>query len=242
MSFEEKPGGPFTAILSLGRDRQSRGYFVLCSLLAALVILTLALHETPMTRLLLGTVFFLSLIAAGYSVIDSRAMLIWVLGLGLVYSALAVPSIIGKSPVWDLPAGIAAAVFLLTVTFALLVDIVTGGHGRGISPGLIAGATAVYLLIGVTFSMLYMVAQLIDPDAFRGAVPPDMGMRPHDTLYFSFVTLSTLGYGDISPATRFARMLSVTEALIGQLYLTILVARLVGMQIAQQSPGGPGES
>jgi hypothetical protein len=242
MTIEKKPGGPFTAILSLGRDSQSRGYFVLCSLLAVLVVLSLSLQETPMTRFLLSMVFALSLISAGYSVVDSRAMLVWVLGLGLVFAVLAFLSLLGASPVWDLPAGIAAVLFLLTVTFALLVDIVTGGHGRGISPGLIAGATAVYLLIGITFSIIYMVAHLIDPDAFRGLIPVGNVARPNDTLYFSFVTLSTLGYGDITPTTNLARMLSVTEAIIGQLYLTILVARLVGMQIAQESPDEPDKS
>jgi uncharacterized membrane protein len=54
-------------------------------------------------------------------------------------------------------------------------------------------------------------------------------MTGFDSLYFSFVTLSTIGYGDITPASRVARMLSITEATTGMFYMTVLIARLVGV-------------
>jgi len=66
-------------------------------------------------------------------------------------------------------------------------------------------------------------------------------MRPHDApslrralLYFSFVTQTTMGYGDITPATPLARSLATLQAIAGQLYLTVLVARLVALQIVHQ--------
>lgn len=236
MPHQGKPKAPIAALLAIGKDRERKGYFVLCVLLAALLVLALAIPETPWSQTLIDLIFVFTLISAGYSVADSRGMSICVLGLGLLLVVLAVPSALATSPVWDLPARVAAAVFLVTVTVALLVDVVTGGHGRGVSPGLIAGATAVYLMIGLTYSSFYTVAYLIDPEAFRGAILSDIGSRPHDMLYFSFVTLSTLGYGDITPTNGLSQMLSITEALAGQLYLTILVARLVGMHIAEGPP------
>ena len=59
------------------------------------------------------------------------------------------------------------------------------------------------------------------------------GEHSVNPLYYSFVTLTTLGYGDISPASSMARMLAAIEAVVGQVYLTVLVARLVGLHIAQ---------
>ena len=61
------------------------------------------------------------------------------------------------------------------------------------------------------------------------------GLGMGDAIYFSFVTLATLGYGDLTPATPVMRGLAVFEAIIGQLYLAIMVARLVGLQTALQS-------
>jgi hypothetical protein len=61
-------------------------------------------------------------------------------------------------------------------------------------------------------------------------------------LYFSFTTLTTVGFGDITPVSGFARMFSVTEAIAGQVILVVLVARLVGMHVAQSTGGRPAES
>ena len=69
---------------------------------------------------------------------------------------------------------------------------------------------------------------------YAGAVPPT-GIGMGDAIYFSFVTLATLGYGDLTPATPAMRGLAVFEAVIGQLYLALLVARLVGLQTAAHS-------
>ena len=62
--------------------------------------------------------------------------------------------------------------------------------------------------------------------------PPAHPLTLADTLYFSFVTLATLGYGDLTPTGPVTRGLAIFEAIVGQLYLAILVARLVGLQTA----------
>ncbi len=99
-------------------------------------------------------------------------------------------------------------------------------------------ALSAYLLIGVCWGVVYVAVVRVDPGAmmFVGApLPKGLGMG--DAIYFSFVTLATLGYGDFTPATPVMRGLSVFEAIIGQLYLAILVARLVSLRAAGRSSG-----
>jgi len=108
----------------------------------------------------------------------------------------------------------------------------------------ISAALCVYLLLGVTWALVYSLIDLADPNAFHfalrsgaegAAVRPVLQFGSGDTasaVYFSFVTLCTLGYGDIVPKSPTAEMAAISEAIVGQLYLTVLVARLVGLHIA----------
>ena len=97
------------------------------------------------------------------------------------------------------------------------------------------GALCVYFLFGFSFAAAYVVSETTHPGSFA------MSMRPHYVsslrralLYFSFVTQTTMGYGDITPATPLARSLATLQAIAGQLYLAVLVARLVALQIVHQ--------
>ena len=92
----------------------------------------------------------------------------------------------------------------------------------------IEGAIAVYLLLGLAWAHAYGLVALWHPGAFVGAVDDDRGPGGW-TYYYSFVTLTTMGYGDIMPLHSLARALAVLEALTGQLYLTIMLARLVSL-------------
>lgn len=103
----------------------------------------------------------------------------------------------------------------------------------------LAGAVAVYLLLGVIAGRVFHVLELTIPGSFAYQGAP----LPPETLqsslnYFSLVTLSSLGYGDITPTTHMARNLAALEAVLGQIYLAILVGRLVGLQLAQSGSGG----
>ncbi len=93
----------------------------------------------------------------------------------------------------------------------------------------IQGAIAVYLLFGVLWAHAYHIVAILQPGSFRG--PADELANLPGWAYYSYVTLTTVGYGDITPASQVARTLSVGEALAGQLYLAVLIARLVAMEI-----------
>ena len=106
----------------------------------------------------------------------------------------------------------------------------------------IAASMCGYLLIGVAFAVVFSLVMEFNADALAAntsAQPTEVTLHFGDqhtatALYFSFVTLTTLGYGDITPVSMPARMLTTSEALIGQLYLVVLVARLVGLHISTE--------
>jgi hypothetical protein len=118
----------------------------------------------------------------------------------------------------------------------------------------IAASLCGYLLLGVLWANIYSLLEHIQPASFvlptAAAMeiispPADLKVGADRTavaLYFSYVTLTTLGYGDITPATTPARMFCSLEAISGQLYLAVLVARLVGLHIVHQSKREPPQS
>ncbi len=98
----------------------------------------------------------------------------------------------------------------------------------------ITGAVAAYLLIGIIWALAYYLVTLQIPEAFSIQGPLAQGGRESlqsQLFYFSFVTLTTLGYGDIVAVHPMARMLVILEGVVGQLFPAILIARLVSLQV-----------
>ena len=93
----------------------------------------------------------------------------------------------------------------------------------------IQGAIAVYLLFGAAYAHAYHIVGLLQPGSFHVGDTPMADVS--DWIYYSFTTLTTVGYGDITATRPTARILSVGEALTGQLYLAVLIARLVAMEV-----------
>ena len=115
---------------------------------------------------------------------------------------------------------------IVVINFALLSQIFRAGRVRSAR---VQGAVAVYLLFGVGWAHAYHIAAMRVPGSFvstNGAMT-----NLSDWMYYSFVTLTTVGYGDIVPAHQATRILSVGEAIAGQLYLAVLIARLVAMEV-----------
>lgn len=132
--------------------------------------------------------------------------------------------------------------FVLLVTAILFNHVL---HGRKATAERIVSAISVYFLLGLLWAFLYVIVETVNPGSFLLPGAAAEGMTQDRTvfgkirplMYFSFTTLTTLGYGDITPRDDFAQSLSTLEALVGQIYIAVLVARLVGLHIAQRVDG-----
>jgi voltage-gated potassium channel len=114
-------------------------------------------------------------------------------------------------------------------------------RSKDVTMDAVFGACCTYMLMGVGWANLYVFIEALTPGSFSlGAVSITADGQPvaevlDQLQYFSFVTLTTLGYGDITPSTLVAKYLSASEAIAGQLYIAIIIARLVAMEIASRA-------
>jgi hypothetical protein len=113
--------------------------------------------------------------------------------------------------------------FLLVVATPFVVLRRLASH-REVTSQTLLGAASVYLLIAVAFMFLYLGIDEFRPGQFFGQSEPTTGF-----MYFSLVTITTLGYGDLSPVTESARAAASATAIVGQIYLVFVVARMVGL-------------
>jgi len=125
----------------------------------------------------------------------------------------------------------ATAVLATLVPLCIVILRLVMRQGR-VTRRRIQGAIAAYVLLGLTWSYAYALVAPWSPSAFRGV---DGGAAGAPLIYFSFVTLTTLGYGDITPVDPAARSLAILEALTGQIYPAILLARLVSLELQSRS-------
>jgi hypothetical protein len=125
--------------------------------------------------------------------------------------------------------GLCGAAFILFTIIQILIFIY--GH-QEVSRDIIVGAAVVYLLMAIMWSFIFGVVETLHPGSFNMPQGQDIEAS-RSFLYYSFVTLTTLGYGDITPVTSLARSLCILEAVIGQLYLVVQVAWLVGVHVSQ---------
>lgn len=125
--------------------------------------------------------------------------------------------------------GLSANTLFLAIAIAVLVKKIFAE--TKITAETIKGGISVYFLIGFLWAYLYSLLLLLDRQALSFA----MGSFEYASLtYFSFTTLTTLGYGDITPVNWLARNLTILESTFGQIYLTVLIARLVGLHIVNK--------
>jgi hypothetical protein len=179
-----------------------------------------------------GLFFAATLLVAVFSIQGSRIVLVTGACLVLI-TLISVGLALGK-PVglWDY---LSFTSFLLFFVLTLWISVLQLFRTFRISVNKLVGAICVYLLLGVIWSLLYSGLYALDTAAFSG-VPESIEILGRDEwLYYSFVTLTTLGYGDIAPVSQAARTLSFMEAIVGQFYLAILVAGLVSAYLAQRN-------
>ena len=212
-----------------------KGHMLLLAALLLMIVASPFLHQHVTFSWLLAIFLVLILLAAASTVArEKRPFLVaLVFGIPALVSQVAV---LGIDNVWlELTRFITTAGFLFWVCGLLLQDIIIRSHT--VTLELLVGVINVYLMIGLAFAYVYGLIELLQPGSFTRmedlAAIPD---RILYFLYFSFITMSTLGYGDISPLTPYGMTAAYVEAIFGQLYLAILVARLVSIYIGRSAP------
>ena len=209
-------------------DRQTRFLLLLVSLLG-LMILEPFIFDFTRIRFLLDIFFSIILFTCIYAVSEKRST-------PVVAIALALPKL---GTTWALGFNTRPVLFffdsILGIIFISYIIVLILNHifrQEKITLETIYGAIVVYILIGLMWVFLYRLAEILHPGSFSLAAFP--AAESKKTLYyFSFVTLTTLGYGDIAPVSAPARSLAILEAIVGQMYIAVLIARLVGIHIAQ---------
>ena len=151
----------------------------------------------------------------------------------------------------ELPAGreirLLVDATLLVLTAAL--QLYSLGQQRRVSADTVVGGINTYLLFALVFMLIHTLVEVIAPGSYtlggvalsEHAVASDPSEAFATMLYFSFVTITTLGYGDIVPVSGVAKILSSGEALFGQIYLAVFIARLVALHVAAGIRGGGEE-
>jgi len=130
----------------------------------------------------------------------------------------------------DLHAGvIAAGTFSLFLLIAIFVFIKRIFEEKNITLDTIEGGIAIYFLTGIFWALIYQSCLYFDSGFLSLAA---RHIVVSDLIYYSFVTMTTLGYGDITPIAPFARNLAILEAVFGQLYIAIFIARLIGLHLS----------
>ena len=132
--------------------------------------------------------------------------------------------------------------FFIFLVMAIFADFL---HTKEVTTDTISGAACVYLLIGIIWSLAYGLLEHIYPGSFRFSVPKQTIHLTNTSSfsYFSFVTLTTVGFGDITPVSKGAKLLVIMEAILGQLYIAIFLARIIGsyQRVKKSDPPPKGE-
>ena len=197
--------------------------------LVAFVTLVPVLEELGYGGMIFTIFLSTILLSAAYAVSESRGYFFLALILAGPAFTLAWINNFLERPWLEFVADVLSVLFLLLVAILILSHVL---KDEKVSQEKIFAALSVYLLLGVIWSLLFFVVDFLVPGSFRYGQGALTGA---ERVYYSFVTLTTLGYGDIVPVSPSARGLATLEALTGQLYLTVLVARLVGLHITHSS-------
>jgi len=156
------------------------------------------------------------------------------IGIGLVLAVLVVSLlnlVFDKTGLSELHL-IFLLLYLLLTTWLAAKQVLFSGQIDG---NKIVGSICIFLLLGLIWAMAYLLLLAIDPNSFKPVTEADWYDNFSPMVYYSFVTLTTLGYGEITPNLPVARFFAYAEAITGLFYMAILVASLIGARLSRRS-------
>lgn len=207
------------------------GMFI--TIIAIFIIVPLFMKSIYANLLLQGC-FGLLILSTIYTMSHEKMMLFLGIGLLIPFAVFELLSIIHDSMYFLIGSYGFFIVFILLADFILLRKVL---RAPVINTNLIFGAIMVYLLSGILWANSYFVINVVHPNSFHGIPTVDLhhsalaaAYENHfDLLYYSFTVLATLGLGDITPVHHLARSLTVIEAAFGQLFVAIVIAKMVSV-------------
>jgi len=209
---------------------KERFFIILCLILGLLVIVPI-LNRFVAARIFLDIFLTAIVISMVYAISHKKGHVIAGLFLAVVMLASLWLQYLFANKVLAATGMIAGVLFIAVVIVSLLGFMI---KSEEVNREIIYAAILLYLLAALMWAFVYTFLEVVDPASFN--IDLD---RPQGYLlvfqYYSFVTITTLGYGDITPVTEVAKALSVLEAVVGQLYLVVAVAWLVGMHVSSKS-------
>jgi hypothetical protein len=219
------PGAGMPRRPGVGRPAQGRSFGLVLLLVLSSACFQVAAPDAGWARLvtiLFGAVILITAVWAG------RARRLLARAAAAAATLVALAAAVDFAVEGSVPALLGAIANGLLVAFAPIViaaAIVRNVREEGaVRLPTLSGVLSIYLLVGMFFSFLYGAIQAADDGGFFAQVSDP---ERSDFLYFSYITLSTTGYGDLTPAADLGRTLAVTEALFGQIYLVTIVALIV---------------
>jgi hypothetical protein len=184
-------------------------------------------EEVKAGDLIVSILLSLVLLCAVLAVSDRKGVL-------LIALVLAIPAIAGRWINHFRPDLVPPAVFLIAglvlVAFVVVNLLRFVWRAPSVNVEVLCASISAYLMLGLMWTMAYWLVDQLTPGAFAfNTNAGRQSMNGFNAFYFSFVTLSTVGYGDITPVSKVARMLAAMEAMTGLLYVAVLIARLVAL-------------
>ena len=213
--------------MSSQADRRFWGSGAAYHVLLGLLLLQLALYPFG-TGVVSRLTFAATFLACIWAVASQRRLLVVALLLGVPTLALGLIANASAAA-----AGLVLGILMLG--FICVVFLSRIFAYPVVTSGTVSASVVVYLLLGVIWYQAYQLVEQFLPGSFYGVAAGDGVATAGELFYYSFVTLSTLGYGDMGPVSDYARSLAISEAVVGQLYLVVLVASLVGMYLSDRS-------
>jgi hypothetical protein len=225
--------GSKAAVCSSPTESGGRCRFLLGGLIALLVAFPFveALASPLVLLIPLAAVFLAAVVVAGSTPVHlRRAVVFAALQVGFTLLSLAQPK---GDPSYKILVSFALAATVASILFSISCVLRYVLRARTITRDQIYAGICMYIMLGFAFGSIFYLTNILDPNSFASNVERTGGIP--DLIYFSFVTLATLGYGDITPKTPAARSLTVVEALVGMVYLAVFMARLVSQRANDNS-------
>jgi predicted neutral ceramidase superfamily lipid hydrolase len=216
-----------TRYAEAARGQLKGGFLALLAILVVLVVVAPMVDRWPVGRIAVAIAFYVAMLVAIRVSVRRKAIFQIALAAAIASVTITAVAEIFDVDEWTIPSTILSLMLLVITPVTVMARVV---REERVTLNTVYGAVCVYLLLSLLYAFIFFLIEEIDPGSFT--LGSDQTTAVSSFLYFSLVTQTTLGYGDITPKSEFAQSLASLQALMGQIFLVGTVARLVALQVA----------